>query len=312
MRLVFAGTPPFAARALQALHGAGHEIALVLTQPDRPAGRGLKPRQSAVGDLAAELRLSVAKPVSLKSADARSPIEAAAPDVMVVAAYGLILPESVLAIPRKGCLNIHASLLPRWRGAAPVQRAILAGDAETGVAIMAMDAGLDTGPVLLERRVAILPVDTSASLTDRLAQAGAEAIVQALASLGALSPRPQEAALATYAAKIGKSEAALDWRRDARELDRQVRAFNPFPGAEAALDGETIKVWECALTDGSGDPGTVIGIDRGRPVIACGHGALALTTIQRPGSRRMASAEFLKGRPMPVGTKLRSVPPESA
>ena len=312
MRLVFAGTPPFAARALRALHGAGHDLALVLTQPDRPAGRGLKPRQSAVGDLASELGLAVAKPASLKPAEARGSIEAAAPDVMVVAAYGLILPESVLAIPKRGCLNIHASLLPRWRGAAPVQRAILAGDAETGVAIMVMEAGLDTGPVLLERRVPILPGDTAASLTESLATVGAEAIVQALASLDSLSPRPQEAAGVTYAAKIGKSEAALDWRRGARELDRQVRAFNPFPGADTGLGGEPLKVWECALTDGNGVPGTVIAIDAGRPVVACGSGALALTVVQRPGSRRMASAEFLKGRPMPVGTRLGAAAPGTA
>ena len=304
MRLVFAGTPPFAARALGALHASGHDIVLVLTQPDRPSGRGLRPKASAVAELADRLGLEVAKPPSLKVAQARAPIEAAHPDVMVVAAYGLILPESVLAIPRKECLNIHASLLPRWRGAAPIQRAILAGDAETGVAIMVMEAGLDTGPVLLERRTSILPGDNAAILTERLAELGAEAIVDALARRDELVPRPQDAAGVTYAAKIEKSEAALDWGRDAATLSRQVRAFNPFPGAETGLDGELLKVWEAVPVEGSGSPGSVIGLDHGRPVVACGNGALALTVIQRSGSRRMVAAEFLKGRPMPPGTQL--------
>ncbi len=307
MRLVFAGTPPFAAHALGALHASGHDIALVLTQPDRPSGRGLRPKASAVAELADRLGLEVAKPLSLKDAQARAPIEAADPEVMVVAAYGLILPESVLAIPRKECLNIHASLLPRWRGAAPIQRAILAGDAETGVAIMVMEAGLDTGPVLLERRTPILPTDNAAILTERLAGLGAEAIVDALARRDELVPRLQEAAGVTYAAKIEKSEAALEWGRDATALSRQVRAFNPFPGAETGLDGDLLKVWEAEPVEGSGSPGSVIGLDHGRPVVACGRGALALTVIQRSGSRRMVAAEFLKGRPMPPGTQLGSV-----
>lgn len=307
MRLIFAGTPPFAARALRALHAAGHDIALVLTQPDRPSGRGLKLKPSAVAELAGTLHLAVAKPVSLKSADAKAVIEAVAPDVMVVAAYGLILSESVLAIPVRGCLNIHASLLPRWRGAAPIQRAIQAGDAETGVAIMAMEAGLDTGPVLLERRIPILAADTALTLTDRLAGLGAEAIVEALERLDVLSPRPQDAIHATYAAKIDKSEAALDWRLDAITLDRQVRAFNPFPGAETGLDGESLKIWQSEPVEASGTPGTVIGLDRGRPVVACARGGLALTVIQRPGSRQMPAVEFLRGRPMPPGTRLASV-----
>jgi methionyl-tRNA formyltransferase len=304
LRLVFAGTPPFAAQALGALHAAGHDVALVLTQPDRPSGRGLRPKPSAVAELAADLGLAIAKPSSLKATEARAPIEAAAPDLMVVAAYGLILPESVLAIPRKGCLNIHASLLPRWRGAAPIQRAIQAGDAETGVAIMVMEAGLDTGPVLLERRVPILATDNAGTLTDKLAGLGADAIVEALGRLDSLEARRQEAAGATYAAKIAKAEAALDWEVDAIRLGRQVRAFNPFPGAEAVLDGQSLKVWEAEPVEGSGRPGTVIRLDQGRPVIACGHGALVLTVIQRPGSRRMAAEEFLKGRPMPPGTQV--------
>lgn len=304
MRLVFAGTPPFAARALQALHGAGHEIALVLTQPDRPSGRGLKPRPSAVSELAQSLGLPVAKPASLRSPESRAPIEAVAPDVMVVAAYGLILPESVLAIPKRGCLNIHASLLPRWRGAAPIQRAILAGDAETGVAIMAMEAGLDTGPVLLERRVPIGASDTAGSLTDTLAGLGAEAIVDALGRLGSLNPHAQASSGVTYAAKIDKAEARIDWRNDAATVHRQVRAFNPFPGAETLLDGESLKVWEAETRTESGTPGIVIAIDQGHPVIACGRGSLALTVIQRPGSRRLKAPEFLKGRAVAPGMRL--------
>ncbi len=304
MRLVFAGTPPFAARALSALHEAGHDIALVLSQPDRPSGRGLKTRPSAVAELAAGLGLAIAKPVSLKLPESRAPIEAANAELMVVAAYGLILPKSVLAIPRLGCLNIHASLLPRWRGAAPIQRAIQAGDAETGVAIMVMEAGLDTGPVLLERRVVIGSTDTAATLTDTLAGLGAVAIVEALARLPTLAPRPQDPGGVTYAAKIEKSEGALDWRLDAAALDRQVRAFDPFPGAETSLGGEPLKVWQVRPVDGTGEPGTVIRQQDGCPVVACGEGALALTVMQRPGSRRLPAAEFLKGRPMPPGTRL--------
>lgn len=307
MRLVFAGTPPFAASALRSLHGAGHEIALVLTQPDRPSGRGLKPKASAVAEVASELQLPVAKPVSLRSVEAIALIQATAPEAIVVAAYGLILPQSVLAIPPRGCLNIHASLLPRWRGAAPIQRAILAGDQETGVTIMVMEPGLDTGPVLLERRIPIEPADTTASLTVKLAREGAEAIVDALDQLGSLAPRPQDAGKASYAAKVDKAEAQIDWSRDARTLDRQVRALNPFPGAESGFGEEVLKIWESAPLASSGSPGTVIGFDQGRPVIACGVGALALTIVQRPGSKRMSAVDFLKGRPMPPGTQLATV-----
>lgn len=312
MRLVFAGTPPFAARALAALHAAGHEIALVLTQPDRPSGRGLKPRPTAVAELAAGLGLPVAKPPSLKAEEARAPIAAVNPEVMVVAAYGLILPRQVLTIPARGCLNIHASLLPRWRGAAPIHRAIQAGDAETGVAIMVMEAGLDTGPVLLERRVAIGPADTTATLTDKLAGLGAEAIVEALGRLDALEARTQPAEGVTYAAKIEKREAVLDWRHEAVALDRQVRAFDPFPGAETLLAGEPVKVWQARLAEGDGEPGTVLRVEGGCPVVACGKGALALTVMQRPGSRRLPAAEFLKGRPVAPGSRLGGQPAAGA
>lgn len=312
MRLVFAGTPPFAARALAALHGAGHDIALVLTQPDRPSGRGLKPKSSAVADLAVGLGLPVAKPASLRAPEARTPLEAASPEVMIVAAYGLILPQSVLAIPRRGCLNIHASLLPRWRGAAPIQRAIQAGDAETGVAIMVMEAGLDTGPVLLERRVAIRPTETAGSLTDILAVLGADAVVEALFHLDELVPRAQDPGAVTYAAKIDKSEALLDWNLDATLLDRQVRAFDPFPGAETTLEGEPLKVWLARPVAATGAPGCVIGLEGGCPVVACGTGALVLTVLQRPGSRRMPAEEFLKARSMAPGTRLGATLPGSA
>lgn len=311
MRLVFAGTPPFAAQSLQALHAAGHEIALVLTQPDRPSGRGLRPKASAVANLASALGLPIAKPASLKTAESRAPIETAAPDVWVVAAYGLILPESALAIPRFGCLNVHASLLPRWRGAAPVQRAILAGDEETGVTIMIMEPGLDTGPVLLERRLPILPSDTAGSLTDKLAQLGGGAIVEALNRRDVLEPVPQESAGVTYAAKIGKSEAALDWNCGADALQRQIRAFNPVPGAETVLDGESLKIWEAEAVEAGGSPGLVVGMHNGRPVVGCGQRGLALTVIQRPGAKRMPANEFLKGRPLPPGTRLGSPLPRN-
>jgi len=308
LRLVFAGTPPFAARALAALHAAGHEIALVLTQPDRPSGRGLKPRSTAVAELAASLGLPVAKPPSLKSEEGRAPIAAANPEVMIVAAYGLILPQQVLAIPARGCLNIHASLLPRWRGAAPIQRAIQAGDAETGVAIMVMEAGLDTGPVLLERRVAIGPADTAGTLTETLAGLGAEAVVEALEHLDVLEARPQPVEGVTYAAKIDKREAVVDWHDEATALDRLVRAFDPFPGAETRLGGEPVKIWQARLADGDGVPGTVLRVEAGCPVVACGKGALALTVMQRPGSRRLPAAEFLKGRPVAAGSRLGGEP----
>ena len=255
---------------------------------------------------ASELGFAVAKPDSLKSAEAIGPIREASPDMMVVAAYGIILPQSVLAIPPRGCLNIHASLLPRWRGAAPIQRAILAGDAETGVSIMVMERGLDTGPVLLERRVPITPTDTAGSLTESLAALGAEAIVEALRQFDGLFPQAQDSSKATYAAKIERTEALLDWELAAADLDRKVRALNPFPGAESPVGGETLKIWEAIPASASGRPGTVIGLDRGRPVVACREGALVLTVVQRPGSRRMPAAEYLKGRPMPTGTRLGS------
>ncbi|HEX4332852.1 MAG TPA: methionyl-tRNA formyltransferase [Usitatibacter sp.] len=308
MRVAFAGTPPFAARALEAVAGAGHEIVLVLTRPDSAAGRGLNVAASAVGQLAAREGMDVSKPRSLREALSWEPIARAAPDVMVVAAYGLILPPEVLAIARLGCLNIHASLLPRWRGAAPIQRAILAGDARSGVAIMRMDEGLDTGPVLLEKGIDLAPRETGGSLTARLAELGAHAIVEALDGIERLAAKRQDNALATYAAKIGKPEALIDWHRPAIEIDRLVRAFDPAPGAYARWAGESLKVWAADPENARGEPGTVLEASNGRLVIAAGEGALALTTIQKPGGKRLSSAEFLRGTRLLPGTRLETAP----
>jgi methionyl-tRNA formyltransferase len=304
LRVVFAGTPPFAARALEAILAAGHDVALVLSQPDRPAGRGLKLTPSAVSRVAGAHSLPQQKPPSLKPTEAQDGIRSVNADIMVVAADGLILPQAVLDIPRLGCLNIHASLLPRWRGAAPVQRAILAGDAETGVGIMRMEAGLDTGPVLLERKVSILGDDTAGTLTERLARLGSEAIVEALANLETLVPRAQDASLATYAAKISKTEAALKWSLTAAELARRVRAFNPAPGAETVLAGQPLKIWEAHAVEGEGPPGSVLTAPPGELRIACGSGALAVASLQRAGARRMSAAEFLAGNPVEPGTRV--------
>ena len=294
MRLIFAGTPEFAAAALCALHAAGHEIALVLTQPDRPAGRGLKAAASPVKQVALALELPVEQPLTLKSAEALAALTARSADVMVVAAYGLILPREVLAAPRLYCLNIHASLLPRWRGAAPIQRAILAGDSETGISIMQMDEGLDTGPVMLRAALPIEPADTAGTLHDRLAVLGARLIVEALAT-----PRPvqpQDATSATYAAKIDKREARIDWQASATVNARAVRAFNPVPGASTTLRGQPLKIWAAAeLECAGGDPGTVRAADANGIVVACGTGALRVTELQRAGGKRVAAAAFLAG-----------------
>ncbi|MFP5409503.1 MAG: methionyl-tRNA formyltransferase [Gammaproteobacteria bacterium] len=305
MRLIFAGTPPFAAAALDALADAGHDIALVLTQPDRPAGRGMKLTPSAVKTAALARGLPVAQPANLKTPEAQAEVAAVGADLMVVAAYGLILPQAVLDLPRRGCLNVHASLLPRWRGAAPIQRAILAGDAETGITIMQMDAGLDTGAMLLKTVVPILESDTAATLHDTLAAAGARAIVDALAQLDTLTPEPQDDAQATYAAKLTKEEAQLDWSRPAAALARAVRAFNPVPGAWTPLDGAPLKIWAAAAVAGYGAPGSVLEAGD-RLVVACGDGALALSEVQPAGSKRMAVAAFLAGRALAPGARLGS------
>jgi methionyl-tRNA formyltransferase len=320
VRIIFAGTPPFAAAALNALADAGHDIALVLTQPDRPAGRGMKLTPSAVKQAALARGLPLSQPGSLKSPEAQAELRAADADVMVVAAYGLILPPAVLDLPRFGCLNIHASLLPRWRGAAPIQRAILAGDTETGITIMQMDAGLDTGAMLSKAVVPIRDSDTAASLHDTLAAAGATAIVAALANYATLVPEAQDDAQATYAAKLSKEEAQLDWSQPADTLARAVRAYNPVPGAWTLLDGAPLKIWSAQAVASAGDlkdpdflwaearesayaPGEVLHAEADRLVVACGSGALALQEIQPAGSKRMTVAAFLAGRPLSRGTR---------
>ncbi|HNX71341.1 methionyl-tRNA formyltransferase [Rivihabitans pingtungensis] len=300
MKLIFAGTPEFAASALQALIDAGHDIALVLTQPDRPAGRGMKLKASPVKTLALAHGLPVSQPLTLKTAEAQAEIAAVGAEVMVVAAYGLILPKAVLEMPTRGCLNIHASLLPRWRGAAPIHRAIEAGDAETGVTIMQMDVGLDTGDMLLTVREPIHADDSTGSLHDRLAAQGAQAMVAALAQLDALSPQPQPAEGVTYAEKIGKAEAQLDWSLPAEVLHRKIRAFNPFPGASTLAGGEALKIWQAQLADGAGAPGEVLAADADGVRIACGSGALLATQLQAAGGKRLAAREFLAGHSLPA------------
>jgi len=298
MRLIFAGTPAFAAAALDALAEAGHDIALVLTQPDRPAGRGMKLTPSAVKQAAQARGLPVFQPASLKPAEAQAALRAVAAEVMVVAAYGLILPQAVLDIPRRGCLNIHASLLPRWRGAAPIQRAILAGDKVTGTTIMQMDAGLDTGAMLLKTTVPIHDEDTAGSLHDTLARAGAASIVEALAKLDGLTPQAQDDALATYAAKLTKEEARLDWSRPAAELARAIRAYNPVPGAHTLLDGQMVKIWRATpqeLNQPGASPGEVLAADEHGIVVACGEGALRVAELQLAGGKRMEAAALATG-----------------
>jgi methionyl-tRNA formyltransferase len=306
MKVVFAGTPEFAASALRALIDAGFAIPLVLTQPDRPAGRGMQLQASAVKQVAVAHGIEVLQPLSLRM-DARDPQRAEEAkaaharllatdyDVMVVAAYGLILPRSTLDI--RPCINIHGSLLPRWRGAAPIHRAIESGDLETGVTIMEMEEGLDTGPMLLMERLPILDSDTTGSLHDKLAEMGGRMIVEALRKMAAgdLPAEPQPEQGVTYAAKISKEEAKLDLQRPALELARKVRAFNPFPGAHAQAGGVTVKIWNAQAVDGKGQPGQVLSADAQGIVVACGEGALRLTELQKPGGKRLATGEFLKG-----------------
>jgi methionyl-tRNA formyltransferase len=302
MRVIFAGTPEFAAAALRGILAAGHAVPLVLTQPDRPAGRGMSLQPSPVKRLALEHRIEVFQPPTLKESATQAGIAAHAADVMVVAAYGLILPQPVLDMPRFGCLNIHASLLPRWRGAAPIQRALLAGDAETGVCIMQMEAGLDTGPVLLRGTMAIDAGDNAGILHDRLAGLGAQLIVEALGRLP-LPAEPQPAAGITYAHKIEKAEALIDWARDARELDRHIRAFNPFPGAQAQFAGQVVKIWRAVPVVGSGEKGRILSVDRNSIVVACGSGALAVSELQKAGGKRLAVREFIAGHPLKAGDR---------
>lgn len=304
MKLIFAGTPEFAAAALDALVAAGHEIALVLTQPDRPAGRGMKLKPSAVKTRALAHGLRVEQPTSLKGDEAQGMLRAVGAELMVVAAYGLILPQAVLDIPARGCLNIHASLLPRWRGAAPIQRAILAGDAETGITIMQMDAGLDTGDMLSLHVTPIADDDTATSLHDKLAAQGALAIVEALARLDACTPVKQPQEGVTYAAKLSKDEARLDWSRPAAELARAIRAYNPAPGAHTLLGGEALKLWNARVAEGRGEPGRVLAAGADGVIVACGDGAVALTELQAAGGKRLGARDFAAGRAGLVGTLL--------
>ncbi len=323
MKVVFAGTPVFAAAALQALLDAGYKVPLVLTQPDRPAGRGMKLQASPVKQLAQQHGIAMSQPRSLRldgrypddAAEAQAALQAAGGDVMVVAAYGLLLPAWTLTLPRLGCLNIHASLLPRWRGAAPIHRAIEAGDAQTGITIMQMDEGLDTGDMLLVESLPIQPDDTTASLHDRLADLGGRLVVAALqqAAQGALEPVPQPAAGVTYAHKIEKAKATIDWRLSAEVLSRRVRAFDPFPGAATHWGDVPLKVWAAhseaagvACTANEAEPGTVLTVEPTGIRVQTGQGVLCLTELQRPGGKRLPVAEFLRGAAVPVGAQLGS------
>ena len=334
MRLIFAGTPVFAERALSALAAAGHEIALVLTRPDQAAGRGQQLQASPVKQRALALGVPVFQPRTLRDPQAQARIAEVGAELMVVAAYGLILPEAVLTLPARGCLNIHASLLPRWRGAAPIQRAIEAGDAQTGITIMQMDVGLDTGAMRLAQALPIAPDDTAGTLHDKLADLGATLIVTALDRLtgDGLPLEPQPEAGVTYAAKIEKAESAIDWTEPAERIARRLRAFDPFPGGAAALadrPGQTIKIWQADVVeaaDGAGGaaaagaepasaagpaPGTLLQADPAGIVVACGAGSrLALRALQKPGGKRLPAAEFLRGFPLAAGQRL--VPPVAA
>lgn len=314
MRAIFAGTPEFAAVALAAIHTAGIEVPLVLTQPDRPAGRGMQMHASPVKQFALQHHIPVAQPASLrldgKFADQAQQthqlLSTTDHDVMVVAAYGLILPPSVLTIAPRGCINIHASLLPRWRGAAPIHRAIEAGDVETGITIMQMDAGLDTGDMLLVAREPISPSDTTGELHDRLARLGGKLIVEALQRLNAneLVPTPQPLEGVTYAAKITKDEAALDWQQPASALLRHIHAFNPAPGASAQLGDTVLKIWRAEQVTGTGQPGSILAVGMHGVTVACGEQALLLTELQKPGGKRLPASNFLQGFPIQVGQRL--------
>ena len=301
MRVVFMGTPDFSVPVLDALVKAGHDIAAVYCQPPRPAGRGKKDRPSPVQARAEALGLTVRHPVSLKSPEEQQAFAALDADIAVVVAYGLLLPQPILDAPRLDCLNIHASLLPRWRGAAPIHRAIMAGDAETGICIMQMEAGLDTGPVLLREAIPIGPEDTTADLHDRLSALGARLITRALDTIDSLTPEPQPDTGITYAAKIDKAEARIDWTRPAPDIDRLIRGLSPFPGAWTTIGNERVKLLGSRLTEGSGTPGEVLDTAL---TVACGHGAIQLTRLQKAGKGAQDTETFLRGTPIPPGTIL--------
>lgn len=306
MKIIFAGTPAFAAKALESILASSHKVLAVLTQPDRPAGRGMQLTASPVKQVAQQHNLPVLQPSTLKDAEIQHQLVAYQADVMVVAAYGLILPKPVLEMPRYGCLNIHASLLPRWRGAAPVQRAILAGDKETGITIMQMDEGLDTGAMLLMSPCRIEDSDTSATLLDKLTNIGAEAILEVLNKLpsGAIKPEAQDSSQATYANKLIKTEAALDWKNASEQLQRAIQAYNPFPVASATLNQTTIRIWQAtARPDGHGKPGQILSVDKQGILVACGKGALNLEVLQRPNNKAMPASQFVQGFPVKPGDR---------
>jgi methionyl-tRNA formyltransferase len=315
LRIAFAGTPDFAVPPLEALLRSRHTVVGVLTQPDRPKGRGRQIAASPVKETAVAHGLPVSQPLTLKDEAGRADLASWQPDALVVVAYGLILPKAALMLPRLGCLNIHASLLPRWRGAAPIQRAILAGDATTGVTIMLMDVGLDTGPMLLKTEIHIASTDTGGSLHDRLSGVGAAALLEVLDgySAGTLSPVPQPTEGVTYAAKLDKAEALIDWGRDARDIERQVRAFNPWPVAETRLDGEQLRVFEASApgaetqqeAHAQSDPGTIVAVRDDSLLVLCGRGLLALRQLQRPGRKVVSASDFARGGgPSLVGKRL--------
>ena len=298
LRIVFAGTPEFASEHLKALLDSPHQIVAVYSQPDRPAGRGQKLAASPVKQLAVQREIPVYQPQTLRDPVAQAELAALAPDLLVVVAYGLILPQAVLDIPRLGCINSHASLLPRWRGAAPIQRAIEAGDRESGVTVMQMEAGLDTGPMLLKVRTPITADDTGGSLHDRLASLGPQAVLEAIAGLaaGTLRGEVQDDSLATYAHKLNKDEARLDWTRPAVELQRLIRAFHPWPICHSTLNGEALKVHAAELGEGSGGPGSILAADKQGLTVACGQGALRLTRLQLPGGKALDFGDLYNSR----------------
>jgi methionyl-tRNA formyltransferase len=301
MRLIFMGTPGFSVPALEALVAAGHEVACVYTQPPRPGGRGQKPRPSPVQVRAEAMGVPVRTPRTLRDPAEQAALAEVGAEIAVVVAYGLILPQPVLDAPARGCLNIHASLLPRWRGAAPIQRAVMAGDAETGISIMAMEAGLDTGPVLLSEATPIGAHDTAGTLHDRLSALGGRLIVEALARLDALTPEPQPDEGVTYAAKIDKTEAHIDWTRPAADVDRLIRGLSPFPGAWAEAAGARVKLLLSEPVAGAGVPGTVLDA---APTVACGEGAVRLLRLQRAGRGPQAAADVQRGFPLTPGDRL--------
>ncbi len=306
MKIIFAGTPIFAEKALDALLNKKYDVITVLTQPDRPSGRGMQLKQSPVKELANRYGLEVLQPATLKTAEIQKQLSEFNADVIIVAAYGLILPEAILKIPRLGCLNIHASLLPRWRGAAPIQRAIQAGDQETGITIMQMDAGLDTGDMLLKRTCKIEEKETAETLHDKLATIGAEAVIEVLDQLerGKINPIKQDNKNATYAAKLTKEESQINWNLPATEIERNIRSYNPFPGASTKINDTQIKIWKAnAINETTGEPGELLRIQRNSLIIACGTGCLSAEVLQKPNAKALSADQFVQGFNIKAGDR---------